>query len=124
MNPIDQKNAFALQAPASADTTPAEADPRYRARATEAAEKFESFFIADMLHQMRSATRELADQDSVFRNRIDEDMLDTADNRVAEVMAGQHAFGIADTILRAGGRPSASEPRGSAPMNERESSHP
>jgi len=55
MNPIDQKNAFALQAPASADTTPAEADPRYR---------------------------------------------DTADNRVAEVMAGQHAFGIADTILR------------------------
>jgi flagellar protein FlgJ len=75
-------------------------DPAYRAKATEAAIKFESFFIGHMLHQMRSGTRELAADDSVFKDKINEDMLDMADNLVADQLAGQRAFGVADVILR------------------------
>lgn len=75
-------------------------DARYRARAEAAAEKFEAFFISMMLKQMRSVTRELADEDSVFRSRINQDMLEVADGKLAEAMAGQRAFGIADVILR------------------------
>ncbi|MGV7206829.1 hypothetical protein ACLB1G_03120 [Oxalobacteraceae bacterium A2-2] len=75
-------------------------DPAYRAKATEAAVKFESFFIGHMLHQMRSGTRELAGDDSPYKDKVNEDMLDLADNMVADKMAGQRAFGIADAILR------------------------
>jgi flagellar protein FlgJ len=75
-------------------------DPAYRAKATQAALKFESFFISHMLHQMRNSTKELASEDSVFKDRVNDDMLDLADNLVADRMAGQRAFGIADVILR------------------------
>ena len=75
-------------------------DPAYRAKATAAAIKFESFFIGHMLHQMRASTKELASDDSPFKDRINDDMLDLADNLVADRMAGQRAFGIADVILR------------------------
>lgn len=75
-------------------------DPTYRAKATEAAVKFESFFIGHMLHQMRAGTRVLAAEDSVFKDKINEDMLDMADNLVADQLAGQRAFGVADAILR------------------------
>jgi flagellar protein FlgJ len=76
------------------------ADARYVAKATEAAVQFEGFFIAHMLHQMRSGTRELAGEDSVFKNAVNRDLLDLADTMVANQMAGQRAFGIADAILR------------------------
>lgn len=75
-------------------------DAQFRAKAQAAAVKFEAFFIADMLKQMRSATRELADEDSVYKNRINEDMLEMADGKLADSLAGQRAFGIADAILR------------------------
>lgn len=75
-------------------------DPAYRAKVTEAAVKFESFFISHMLHQMRSGTRELSSEDSVFKNKVNQDMLDMADNLVADQMAGRRAFGVADVILR------------------------
>ncbi|MBP1203208.1 flagellar protein FlgJ [Duganella sp. 1411] len=75
-------------------------DPAYRAKATEAAVKFESFFIGHMLRQMRSGTRELASEDSVFKNKVNQDMQDMADNLVADQMAGRRAFGVADAILR------------------------
>ncbi len=78
----------------------AAADPRFAARATAAAVKFESFFIGHMLHQMRSGTRELAGEDSVFKDPVNSDMLDLADNLVADKLAGQRAFGVADAILR------------------------
>jgi flagellar protein FlgJ len=78
----------------------APADPRFAAKATEAAIKFESFFIGHMLHQMRSSTRELAGEDSVFKDPVNSDMLDLADNLVADKLAGQRAFGVADAILR------------------------
>lgn len=81
----------------------ANADPAavaFRAKATEAAVKFESFFIGHMLHQMRSGVRVLADEDSAMNNKLNQDMLDMADNLVADQMAGRRAFGVADAILR------------------------
>lgn len=75
-------------------------DPLYRAKATEAAVKFESFFIGHMLHQMRAGTRALAAEDSPSKSRINDDMLDMAHNLVADQMAGKRAFGVADAILR------------------------
>ena len=81
----------------------ANADPAaaaFRAKATEAAVKFESFFIGHMLHQMRSGVRVLADEDSAMNNKVNQDMLDMADNLVADQMAGRRAFGVADVILR------------------------
>lgn len=75
-------------------------DPAFRAKATEAALKFESFFISHMLQQMRNGTRAIADEDSVFNNKVNQDMLDMADRLVADQMAGKRAFGVADAILR------------------------
>ncbi|QBE67474.1 flagellar biosynthesis protein FlgJ [Pseudoduganella lutea] len=82
---------------------PAESDPAaaaYKKKASEAAVKFESFFIGHMLKQMRSSTKELAGDDSIYKDTINSDMLDMADNMVADQMANQRAFGIADAILR------------------------
>ncbi|WP_432378523.1 rod-binding protein [Duganella sp. P38] len=75
-------------------------DPAYRAKATEAAVKFESFFIGKMLHQMREGTRAFAADDSPSKSRINDDMLDMADNLVADQLANRRAFGVADAILR------------------------
>ena len=99
--PIDNSNG-ALPS-ALDDRSPgavAPADPRYAAKATEAAVKFEAFFISHMLRQMRSGTREMAGEDSVYKDPVNSDMLELADNLVADKMAGQRAFGIADAILR------------------------
>jgi flagellar protein FlgJ len=76
------------------------ADAPYRAKATAAAVQFEGFFISQMLKQMRSGTRELAADDSVFKDPTNADMQDMADGLMANQMAGQRAFGIADVILR------------------------
>jgi len=71
-----------------------------RKKAEAAAEKFEAFFIADMLHRMRRSAREFGDHEDVQHARANEDMLDIADSMVADKLAGQHAFGVADLILR------------------------
>lgn len=71
-----------------------------RADAVAAAQKFEAFFIGEMFKQMRRGTRELASEDSIYRDKVNEDMLDLADGVVADSLAGQRAFGIADMILR------------------------
>lgn len=75
-------------------------DPAYVAKATRAAVEFERFFIGHMLRTMRASTREMASEDSVFNNRVNQDMQDMADDLLAGNMAGQRAFGIADAILR------------------------
>jgi flagellar protein FlgJ len=79
---------------------PASDDALYRAKATESARKFESFFIGQMMKSMRAGTRAMADEGSVFKDKVNEDMQDLADSLVADQMAGQRAFGIADVILR------------------------
>jgi flagellar protein FlgJ len=75
-------------------------DPEYRAKATKAAEKFEGFMIGEMLRGMRRSTKQLASEDSPFKNPVNDDMMDMADTLLADSMAGQHAFGIADALLR------------------------
>lgn len=75
-------------------------DAAYRAKVQQAAEQFESFFISQMLHQMRSATKEIAGEDSTYGKNTNADMLDYADTSVADVMSRQRAFGIADVIVR------------------------
>jgi flagellar protein FlgJ len=100
MCPLQVPGSIPLNtAAAVGNSAPAESDPRYAEKARTAAEKFESFFIADMLHHTRSVTQTMAGDDSVYQNRINQDMLDMADSVVADVMSRQHAFGIADTIL-------------------------
>ena len=89
------------QADRDAPVAPAaQHDPVYVAKATKAAVEFERFFISHMLKEMRSSTRAMAAEDSVFNNRVNQDMQDMADDLLAGNMAGQRAFGIADAILR------------------------
>ena len=75
-------------------------DPNYVAKATKAAVEFESFFIEQMLKDIRSTTRELADEDSPFKDRVNQDMQSMADGILSKQLAGQRAFGVADAILR------------------------
>ncbi|MBD8529003.1 MULTISPECIES: rod-binding protein [unclassified Massilia] len=80
--------------------TPAAENEAHVAQATKAAVEFESFFISQMLKDMRSTTREMADEDSVFKDKVNRDMQDMADGILSKQMAGQRAFGVADAILR------------------------
>jgi flagellar protein FlgJ len=80
--------------------TPAAEDAALVAKATKAAVEFESFFITQMLKDMRATTREMADEDSVFKDKVNQDMQDMADGILSKQMAGQRAFGVADAILR------------------------
>lgn len=93
-------NTFDPSLPRPAADNKPEHDPVYAAKATKAAVEFESFFIANMLKQMRAGTREMAAEDSVFKDPVNRDMQDMADGMMATQMAGQRAFGIADAILR------------------------
>ena len=99
---IDDLRNDALKTANEAPVAPAadQPDPAYVAKATQAAVEFERFFISHMLRTMRASTREMASEDSVFNNRVNQDMQDMADDLLAGNMAGQRAFGIADAILR------------------------
>ena len=100
MNPLDKLSSGAAATSAADAIAPAAADPVLVAKATKAAVDFESFFISHMLQQMRSSTREMAGEDSVFNDRVNRDMQDMPDRLLADKMAGQRAFGVADAILR------------------------
>jgi flagellar protein FlgJ len=75
-------------------------DPEYVKKATKAAVEFESFFIQNMLHQMRESAKTLAPEDSPTKDPVNSDMLDMADKLLSGHMAGQRAFGVADAILK------------------------
>ncbi|SFC05202.1 rod-binding protein [Massilia yuzhufengensis] len=100
---IEQQQAMLLKpeldAPVAAAAQPA-VDPVYVAKATKAAVEFERFFVSHMLKEMRNSTRAMATEDSVFNNKVNQDMQDMADDLLAGNMAGNRAFGIADAILR------------------------
>jgi len=70
-------------------------------QAVHAAETFEALFITEMLRHMRQAARDVAANDNAARDRSNDDMLDMADTLLAATLAGRHAFGIADAMLRA-----------------------
>jgi flagellar protein FlgJ len=96
----DSAQAAANPPVVAAAVLPDSGDPAYRAKATAAAVQFESFFIGQMLHQMRAGISDIASKDSPVKDQGNSDMIDLADNLVADKMAGQRAFGIADVILR------------------------
>ncbi|MBL3962181.1 MULTISPECIES: flagellar biosynthesis protein FlgJ [Burkholderia] len=73
-------------------------DPAYRARVEDAAVKFEGLFIAQMLSEMKKATDQLKGDDG-FADRSSEAMLDYANRAVADAIAKQRGFGIADTLV-------------------------
>ena len=99
---IDGQQPIPLNPKDAARVAPAadQPDPAYVAKATKASVEFERFFVSNMLKQMRSSTREMAGEDSVFKDRVNQDMQDMADDLLAGHLAGQRAFGIADAILR------------------------
>lgn len=84
----------------AADGSAPPLDPAYAAKVTKAAVDFESFFISNMLHQMRETTRDIAPDDSPYKDKVNEDMQDMADKLLAGNIANQRAFGVADAILR------------------------
>lgn len=69
-------------------------------RLTAAAVKFEGFFVAQMLKQMRQATAAMADSGSAINDRVNDGTLALAEQTVADGLAGQRAFGIADVLVR------------------------
>jgi len=102
LNPL---NAQAQAAGAELEKAPVAAaadapDPAYVKQATKAAVEFESFFIQNMLHQMRESAKTLAPEDSPTRDPVNSDMIDMADKLLSGHMAGQRAFGVADAILK------------------------
>ncbi len=97
MRPLTIPADAAPQALAGDTIQPARPDPM-QAAATQAAPQFESHFIGQMLHEMRRSSRTLSDEGE--QPRSGDDMLDLADTLVADQLARQGAFGIADLLLR------------------------
>ncbi|KUM01675.1 rod-binding protein [Chromobacterium subtsugae] len=85
--------------PAGGDAPVAPASAEYRKKAEKAAEQFEAQFVREMFKQMRKTTREVAGEDSVFANSINGDMMDLADGALADQLAHQRIFGVANAIL-------------------------
>jgi flagellar protein FlgJ len=96
-DPADASAQVAAATPATATDT---VDPATRAAATKAAEQFEGLFVNEMLKHMREATKEISDDASPSRDPVNDDMLSYADTLLADSLAGRHAFGIADSLLR------------------------
>jgi peptidoglycan hydrolase FlgJ len=99
MQPIDTRSTAGQPAPADLPVAPA-VSPELAREAGQAAERFEGFFIAQMLRQMRSMSNQISEGEGASRDKVHDDMLEMADTLVADAMAGQRAFGIADLILR------------------------
>ena len=99
LNPL---NAQALDTAGLDKVAPAAGapSPEYVKKATKAAVDFESFFIQNMLHQMRESAKTLAPEDSPMKDPVNSDMIDMADKLLSGHMAGQRAFGVADAILK------------------------
>ncbi|HET9644933.1 MAG TPA: flagellar biosynthesis protein FlgJ [Burkholderiaceae bacterium] len=74
--------------------------PPIDARTRSAAEQFESLFIHEMLRHMHSAARVLRDADGAG-DPVNEGLADHADMLLADSLAGRHAFGVADMLLKA-----------------------
>lgn len=101
---LDKLNPLAPQTGADeardAAIAPATLEPAAAKKITKAAIDFESFFISNMLHQMRETQRTIAPEDSPYKDKVNQDMQDMADNVLAGSIANQRAFGIADAILK------------------------
>ncbi len=95
-----QKATASKQAPEAVAPAATAPDADTVQRLTAAAVKFESFFVAQMMKQMRQATAALADPGSAINQRVNDSTLALAEQAVADGLAGQRAFGIADVLVR------------------------
>lgn len=86
--------------PLSALTAGATPDDAVRARLEDAALKFEAMFIQQMLKTMRQGSGSAAGEEGLLRQDPDDPLLGLADQLLADNLAGQRAFGIADLLLR------------------------
>jgi flagellar protein FlgJ len=75
-------------------------DAVQRARVTQAAEQFEGLFIHQMLQQMRKSAEQLGGEDRLFKASSDDALVGFADRMLADSLASQRAFGVADAIVR------------------------
>ena len=98
LNPVVQ-GAHLDAANAATPAVSAQADQELQLL-TQAAVKFEAFFVAQMMKQMRQATAALADKDSALNDEVNQMPLAMADNAVADALSAQRAFGIADVLVR------------------------
>jgi flagellar protein FlgJ len=76
------------------------AEPDPNAKVHKAAEQFEAHFIKQLMAHMREATCALADDDSPLKSKFNEGMFDVTDGLVADSLASQRAFGIADMLIK------------------------
>jgi peptidoglycan hydrolase FlgJ len=86
--------------PISSSPAGATPDDAVRARIEDAALKFEGMFIQQMLKTMRQGSGALAGENGFLRQDPDDPLLGFADQLMADQLAGQRAFGIADMLLR------------------------
>lgn len=84
----------------SAGTQDTDPDAVQRARVAQAAEQFEGLFIHQMLQQMRKSAEELGGEDRLFKGSADNTLVNLADRMLADALASQRAFGVADSIVR------------------------
>lgn len=83
--------------PSAVGSTP---DDAVRARLEDAALKFEAMFIQQMLKTMRQGSGAAPGEEGFLRQDPDDPLLGLADQLLADNLAGQRAFGIADMLLR------------------------
>ncbi|WP_404546954.1 hypothetical protein [Dyella jejuensis] len=74
-------------------------DAAYRQKLEDAAVKFEGMFIAHLLGEMRKATEQLSPDQAGAGSKPGAGLLDHAYRLVADDIAAQRAFGIADSIV-------------------------
>lgn len=83
----------------SAGTQNTNPDAVQRARVAKAAEQFEGLFIHQMLQQMRKSAEQLGGEDRLFKGSADNTLVNLADRMLADALASQRAFGVADSIV-------------------------
>jgi peptidoglycan hydrolase FlgJ len=72
----------------------------HSARIADAAVRFEGYFIGELLKSMHRSTAVLADPDSARNDQTNAGMRSLADQALADTLARQRAFGIADAMIR------------------------
>ncbi|WP_153099499.1 flagellar biosynthesis protein FlgJ [Paraburkholderia hayleyella] len=72
-------------------------DPAYRRQVEQAAEQFEGMFINQMLNAMQQANQTFKDANGA--DTTSDSMLAYANRAVADSIASQRAFGIADCLI-------------------------
>ena len=102
LTPPDPSAADPVRAAADLGAAPSDsnASPAYRAKLTQAAEKFEGFFISQILQQMRRSMRDIDPDEAQNSKHGEDDMVDMSDTMLAESLSQRHAFGVADALLR------------------------